>query len=109
MHNASSEDEIFVKAEEPKHLNESTDAATLHPEKNNFHELTALDGPAAFFDILAPPYSETNDPSIDARHCSFFKKIMVNSDEKVIKLINIPVPDSYYCDAVIYDQPDFLR
>lgn len=107
------ENGLIVRAEEPKILDEASEAAVLYPDKCNFHELTAIDGPAAFFDILSPPYSEVNDNSPDARHCSFFKKerFMVDSlgINPVIKLTQIPVPDYYYCDSVSYNQPDFLR
>jgi len=105
--------EKIVRVEEPKILSSSSEAAVLYPDRYNFHELTALDGPAAFFDILSPPYSDISDSTPDARHCSFFKKekIMVDSNglNPTVKLTQIPVPDHYYCDSVYYEQPDFMR
>jgi cysteamine dioxygenase len=102
-------DEIIVRAEEPKILDSRSDSVVLHPHECNYHELTALDGqPAAFFDILSPPYSDMDDSSENARHCSFFKKIMLDSSGR-IKLIDIPCPDHYYCDSYDFEQPDFMR
>ncbi|XP_070497377.1 2-aminoethanethiol dioxygenase [Chironomus tepperi] len=105
--------EKIVRVEQPKILSETSEAAVLYPDNCNFHELTALEGPAAFFDILSPPYSDISDTTPDARHCSFFKKekIMVdnNGSNPTVKLTQIPVPDHYYCDSVYYDQPDFMR
>lgn len=103
------ENGMFVRAEEPKILSSTSDAAILYPDKCNFHELTALEGPAAFFDILSPPYSDINDSASDARHCSFYKKERVDADSQLIKLTQISVPDHYYCDSVYYEMPDFLR
>lgn len=104
------EDEIIVRAEEPKILDELSEASIITNDCN-FHELTALDGPAAFFDILSPPYSDMHDSTDEARHCSFFKKVMVDNSNKnaIIKLVSIPCPEHYYCDSVIFDQPDFMR
>ncbi|KAG5677047.1 hypothetical protein PVAND_006831 [Polypedilum vanderplanki] len=106
------EDEILVKAEEPKILDELSASAVLFPENSNFHEITALNEPAAFFDILAPPYSDYNDSmEPGSRHCSFYKKIMFENCGKspILKLVKIDVPDHYYCDSVAYKQPDFMR
>lgn len=105
------ENGLIVKAEEPKILDSTSEAAVLHPEKCNYHEIQALEGPAAFFDILSPPYSDISDKSPDARHCSFFKKEILRSDgvNIIIKLTQIPVPDHYYCDSEYFNQPDFMR
>lgn len=104
--------EIIVKAENVKIINESSEAAVLGPDCGNYHELTALDGrPAAFYDILSPPYSEQNDTSEDARHCSFYRKIMVDNSgsNPILRLIKIACPDHYFCDSYSYEQPDFMR
>ena len=54
----------------------------LEPDKDNYHEIwNAGDKPAAFLDILAPPYT-TEDHDINGddeithreqRHCDFYK------------------------------------
>lgn len=98
--------DLLVTADELRVLESHSETSILFPEVSNYHELTALNGPAAFFDILSPPYSDTND-----RHCSFYKKLVVDnsSERKIIRLEQIEVPNHYYCDTVFYDQPDFLR
>jgi cysteamine dioxygenase len=105
------EKEIIVKAEEPKMLDEKSGSVLLRPDFCNYHELTAVDGPAAFFDILSPPYSDIDDTSEDSRHCSFYKKIVVENSNRnaILRLIKIPCPNNYFCDTVYYEQPDFLR
>ncbi len=104
--------EIRVKAENVKILSESSEAVVLQPDNANYHELTALDGkPAAFYDILSPPYSDSTDNSENARHCSFYRKIMIdkNGSNPILRLIEIPCPNHYYCDTFSYEQPDFMR
>lgn len=104
--------DLLVRAENVKIINDSSEASVLHPENGNYHELTALDGrPAAFYDILSPPYSDENDTSETARHCSFYQKIMVDNSgsNAIIRLIKIPAPSHYFCDTFTYEQPDFMR
>lgn len=106
---SSNPNELLVKAENAKILSESSEASTLRPDVANYHELTALDGrPAAFYDILSPPYSDQSDTSDEARHCSFYRKI-ITDNSTAIRLISIPVPSHYFCDTFTYEQPDFMR
>lgn len=103
---------VHVQAENVKILTETSEASVLLPDVGNYHELTALDGnPAAFYDILSPPYSEQDDASEDARHCTFYRKIFVNdSGSKVIfRLIKTRTPSHYFCETFKYEQPDFMR
>jgi cysteamine dioxygenase len=77
----------------------------------NFHEITALDSPIAFFDVLSPPYSDMNDSDPSARHCHFYRKLMVENspDKKILKLERIDCPSHYYCDSIYFERPDFMR
>lgn len=95
-------DDIFVKPEPPQILDHKSSTTYLDESTSNYHEITALDGPAAFFDVLSPPYSGLDDQGPDSRHCHFYRKLMVdNSDaHKVIKLEQIECPDHYYCNSV---------
>lgn len=94
---------VSVMPEPPKVLTTNCDSATLTPTERNFHEITAVDGPAAFFDILTPPYDSL-------RKCSFYAKSAGNSghgmssDSTAVQSQNrwylkrIPCPDHYYSD-----------
>lgn len=106
-------DELLVKAENVKILTESSEASVLLPDVCNYHELTALDGqPAAFYDILSPPYSEQDDVSEHARHCTFYRKTKIADDggsNLIFRLSKTRTPNHYYCDTFKYEQPDFMR
>lgn len=77
------------------------DSALLTPNERNFHEIAAIDGPAAFFDILSPPYDAK-------RKCSFYaKSVNINdgnvtglqsTDRNCLYLKRIPCPQHYFCD-----------
>lgn len=93
---------ISVVQEPPRILLPTCDSATLSPTERNFHEITAVDGPAAFFDILTPPYDSL-------RKCSFYAKSVGSVDVNLEKsaapqsqnrwyLRRIPCPDHYYTD-----------
>jgi cysteamine dioxygenase len=98
--------DVSVKAEPVKNLSIETEAATLTPTKNNYHEITAVGGPAAFFDILSPPY-DFDHPIFGKRKCSFYQKTYASKGDNLI-LEKIPSPESYYCDTATYYAPDFL-
>lgn len=96
-------DELIVTPEEPKICDKDTESSILDEHICNYHEITAIGGPAAFFDILSPPYSDYADESETARHCHFYRKIMVeNNHPKKIKLEKINCPDHYFCDSIVY-------
>ena len=105
----SDSDEIVVQTEPIQEI-DSLDPVTsvLSPEKSNYHEITAIDGSAAFFDILSPPYSDYSSEDEFKIHCSFYRKIIVDKDKQILKLEVIPTPDHYFCDVIKYNPPEFL-
>jgi cysteamine dioxygenase len=108
-----SENENYdIVSEDPAQiLDQNSQSAVLDENHSNFHEITALDEPAAFFDILSPPYSDFHD--IDGeRHCKFYRKLMTSkgtSPSRILRLEKINCPSYYYCDQVDYSKPDFLK
>ncbi|XP_062550181.1 2-aminoethanethiol dioxygenase [Armigeres subalbatus] len=89
------------------------ESAMLTPAERNYHEITAIGGPAAFFDILSPPYN-ADIPVYGKRTCSFYRKLLLpgdganNDGRKRMVLEKIPTPDHYYCDTEQYDTPEFM-
>lgn len=64
-------DTIVVHKNPSVILNEADSSVLLTPFKNNIHEVRSFNGPAAFIDILAPPYGsiiKDNGP----RKCRYF-------------------------------------
>lgn len=100
-----------TKKEVVKGVNSGSACSYLTPGDRNYHELHAVDGPAAFIDILAPPYSTEDDGDDDPerRECDFFKELCVSTGkekgEKVSWLQWIPPPKDYFCDAEDYRGP----
>lgn len=103
--NASIKQNLICVVSEPAQIiTTKCDGAVLTPNERNYHEITAIDGPAAFFDILTPPYDTT-------RKCSFYEKFNANLenvpdglhqslDENYLYLKRIPCPQHYFCDNV---------
>lgn len=94
--------EVNVIREEPNILTSEVGSTILTPTERNYHEITAIGGIAAFFDILAPPY-DAHVPGYGPRECTFYEA-MPHSDDNLasnlIKLKRIPAPLTYYCDTV---------
>ena len=100
----------------------AADCSALTPDSRNYHEVTAVGGPAAFIDILAPPYSKDDEDAVgqgggedeeERRECDFFKEILTvpgsptggNLVKEVSWLQWIPAPRDYFCDSEEYRGP----
>ena len=82
---------------------EESSACILTPLKDNLHQIDAVDGHAAFIDILAPPY----DPD-DGRDCHYYKVLQTVSEQEQgdIWLLKIPQPDHFWCGGEPYPGPE---
>jgi len=111
-------------------VDSSFETFILSPDTNNYHEiLTVGDGPAAFFDILAPPYhtdtssTESDTPDEEDEHeeireCFFFAELNfgpsksknnIHSEKSnIVWLRRVKSPDDYYCDTESYLGPSLL-
>lgn len=70
-------DEEIIGLKYPSMIVEKNNpACVLSPHERNFHEIFCLNGPAAFLDILSPPYElELNHLGKSIRPCTFFRQI----------------------------------
>ncbi|XP_055843134.1 2-aminoethanethiol dioxygenase [Episyrphus balteatus] len=89
--------EIEVTEDEPRQVNPESECAILTPSERNFHEITAVGGVAAFFDILSPPYG-ADIPIYGRRKCHFYHRVSID-DHRLVLLRMIPEPLDYYCDT----------
>lgn len=95
---------VHCKREPIVEIDETSPAAVLTPDQRNVHQITAVGGPVAFFDILSPPY----DTFIEARphlkrKCTFFKVAEEVPDSDQVVLEKIAQPRHYYCDNVQFN------
>lgn len=91
--------EIEVVADEPNQVDPFSACAMLTPTERNFHEITAVGGVAAFFDILGPPYG-ADIPIYGRRKCHFYHRIQFDDEQKRLVLQRmVPEPIDYYCDT----------
>ncbi|XP_076367322.1 2-aminoethanethiol dioxygenase [Tachypleus tridentatus] len=81
-----------------------SEPCVLTPKEGNYHEITALDGPAAFLDILAPPYD------MKERDCHYYRKVgetrQEGRDSKISWLVEIPAPTDFWCNTSPYLGPN---
>lgn len=90
---------------------EDSGPCILTPLSDNIHQIDAVEGPAAFLDILAPPY----DPD-DGRDCHYYKVLQTvsgngskNSGQQTQEetwLLKIPQPDDFWCGGEPYPGPE---
>ncbi|XP_054623303.1 2-aminoethanethiol (cysteamine) dioxygenase a [Dunckerocampus dactyliophorus] len=97
---------------------ETSGPCLLTPKRDNLHQIDAVDGPAAFLDILAPPY----DPD-DGRDCHYYKVLQIQVDpgtgekgnqehqedekgrENEMWLLEISQPEDFWCGGEPYPGP----
>ncbi|XP_032358807.1 2-aminoethanethiol (cysteamine) dioxygenase a [Etheostoma spectabile] len=97
---------------------ENSGPCLLTPLRDNLHQIDTVEGPAAFLDILAPPYNPD-----DGRDCHYYKVLQTvaegDMDEKsneeqqgeekekedVAWLLEIPQPEDFWCGGEPYPGP----
>ena len=58
--------ELFLAEQDSVvHVTPESTCCILSPDKANIHKIESVGGPAAFLDILAPPYNIEPDPYAD--------------------------------------------
>lgn len=84
-------------------VSENDGACFLTPTERNLHEIHSVDGPAAFLDILSPPYDDNEE-----RSCSYFKEENDGAPRHISNeagLVCIPSPPEYWNDVAMYEGP----
>lgn len=96
---------------------ETSGPCLLTPVQDNLHQIDAVEGPAAFLDILAPPYNPD-----DGRDCHYYKVLQTAVREENQKgnqeqegdhkekqdetwLLEIPQPEDFSCGGEPYPGP----
>ncbi|XP_053269519.1 2-aminoethanethiol (cysteamine) dioxygenase a [Pleuronectes platessa] len=97
---------------------ENSGPCLLTPLRDNLHQIDAVEGPAAFLDILAPPYNPD-----DGRDCHYYKILQTVLDremdgkineaqqgedkekEEETWLLEVPQPDDFWCGGEPYPGP----
>lgn len=86
---------------------EESGPCVLSPDRDNLHQIDAVDGPTAFMDILAPPY----DPD-DGRDCHYYRAVTeaelkaLEQKEKEVWLMEISQPPNFWCGGEPYPGPE---
>lgn len=98
---------------------ENSGPCLLTRVRDNLHQIEAVDGPAAFLDILAPPYNPD-----DGRDCHYYKVLETVEDKDIAGekkseeqqgeekekeeetwLLEIPQPEDFWCGGEPYPGP----
>lgn len=95
---------------------ENSGPCLLTPVRDNLHQIDTIEGPAAFLDILAPPYNPD-----DGRDCHYYKLLKTvteeGSDAKANQeppgekkeeeawLLEVPQPEDFWCGGEPYPGP----
>ena len=81
---------------------------SLTPNRENLHEIYSLNGPAAFLDILSPPYG-TDVREGHERDCHYYCEVdpeeLGRNDNTKTYLKKISSPLDFWCDQAEYVGP----
>ncbi|KAI4501306.1 hypothetical protein M0802_003679 [Mischocyttarus mexicanus] len=97
----------------PVILHKNSPACVLTPQDKNLHEISCLEGPAAFLDILSPSY-EDDDFGNGTRPCTYFKTIYskpYTDSGDIIEEVRLLVehqPSGFYSQNLKYTGPPLI-
>ncbi|XP_063389496.1 2-aminoethanethiol dioxygenase [Cydia fagiglandana] len=94
---------FFAEVTQDRVCKENSETCVLTPTASNYHEIQALEMPAAFFDVLSPPY-DTLIEGIGPRRCSYYK-VSNKLSTNLVELTETVAPDCFFCDQSPYLGP----
>ncbi|XP_032666389.1 2-aminoethanethiol dioxygenase isoform X2 [Odontomachus brunneus] len=109
-HIIKANEEIAAIRHRPITLHSNSSACILTPSDKNLHEISCIKGPAAFLDILSPPY-EVNMFGHGPRPCTYFKAVkskLCTESTDVIEEVHLSVvesPPDFYSSSLEYIGP----
>ncbi|XP_015120150.1 2-aminoethanethiol dioxygenase isoform X2 [Diachasma alloeum] len=107
-------DEELTALQHASQIIETNDpACVLTPHDHNLHEISCLNGPAAFLDILSPPYDvDLDERERSLRPCTFFRQIAQEQSNSLpadtpvrVKLMAVDQPPLFYSTNLKYLGP----
>ena len=102
--------EISAINHAPITVNKNDAACVLTPQDKNLHEIACVEGPAAFLDILSPPYL-VDVYGEGERPCTYFKVISSNPMSEAhkksdkVQLLVTDTPPDFYSRSLAYNGP----
>ncbi|KAM9803718.1 2-aminoethanethiol (cysteamine) dioxygenase b [Neosynchiropus ocellatus] len=80
---------------------EESGTCVLFPDRDNLHQIDAVDGPTAFMDVLAPPYEPDQ-----GRDCHYYRLVTApGPGGQEVTLREIPQPPEFWCGSEPYPGP----
>ena len=84
---------------------------TLSPDEGNLHEIFAINGSAAFLDILSPPYGDDPRTGFE-RDCHYYRELAPSgvgyidaTKQYKTLLVQVNSPSYFWCDQAEYCGP----
>lgn len=109
-HIARANEEIVALRHRPVSLHSSSPACILTPSEKNLHQISCIEGPAAFLDILSPPY-DVDEFGRGPRPCTFFKTVKSKLCTELMDVIEevqlsvVESPPDFYSSSLEYIGP----
>ncbi|XP_012531145.1 2-aminoethanethiol dioxygenase [Monomorium pharaonis] len=109
-HVIKAKEEIMGLRHRPIRLHSNSSACTFTPTEKNLHEILCVEGPAAFLDILSPPY-DVDEFGKGTRPCTFFKMVkskLCTEATDIIEEVQLSVVENlpdFYSSSLKYRGP----
>ncbi|KYQ51705.1 2-aminoethanethiol dioxygenase [Trachymyrmex zeteki] len=109
-HVIKTKEEIAAVKHRPICLHSNSPACIFTPTEKNLHEISCVEGPAAFLDILSPPY-DVDEFGKGTRPCTFFKTVkskLYTESTDIIEEVQLSVVENlpdFYSSSLDYMGP----